>query len=156
MLEEALSTAAELRDLLQAEVQRAREERGVLRTLDAARLFESASARAAFNADVARLESALAARLARAAGALGLPEVTMARLALRAPKPAGALAAILADVRALAGALAELDRLNLALAGRALACVQGYLDALSPRPAAYDRRGLRAASAARSATSSRA
>jgi regulator of sirC expression with transglutaminase-like and TPR domain len=155
MLEDALSTAADLRRALEAEVERARHEREALRTLDSARLFASATARAAFNAEVARLESALAARLARAAGALGLPEVTLARLALRAPAEAAALAALLADVRSLAAALAELDRLNLALAGRAAACVQGYLNALSPTPAAYDRRGLRSAGASRSAVSTR-
>jgi hypothetical protein len=54
------------------------------------------------------------------------------------------LAHILAEVRALAGALQEIDRLNLALAGRALACVRGYVEALQPKPRAYDRRGTRA------------
>jgi FlgN protein len=155
MLEEALNTAAALRRALEAEVERARHEREALRTLDSDRLFASASARAAFNAEVARLESALATRLARAAGALGLPEVTLARLALRAPAAAAALSAVLADIRSLAAALAELDRLNVALAGRAAACVHGYLNALSPTPAAYDRRGLRAAGMSRSAVSTR-
>lgn len=147
MLEEALATAHELRRALQLEVERAQREREVLRTLDSDRLFSGAAARAAFNAEVARLETALAGALSRAAGALGLSEVSMARLTALAPEGAGELARLLADIRALAGALAELDRLNLMLAGRALACVQGYLTALSPAPAAYDRRGLRAASA---------
>ncbi len=156
MLEEALSTAAELRRTLEAEVERARHEREALRTLDSDRLFASAAARSAFNAEVARLESALAGSLARAAGALGLPEVTLPRLALRAPAAAAALAAALADIRSLASALAELDRLNLALAGRAAACVQGYLNALAPTPAAYDRRGLRAGGFSRPIVSSKA
>jgi hypothetical protein len=145
MLEEALATAHELRRALQLEVERAQREREVLRTLDSDRLFQGAAARAGFNAEVARLETALAGALARAAGALGLSEVTMHRLAVRSPAAAAELATVLADIRALAGALAELDRLNLMLAGRALACVQGYLTALNPAPAAYDRRGLRAA-----------
>jgi len=144
MLEEALDSAERLRDALEAEVERARHEREVLRTLDSDRLFAGASARAAFNAEVAGLEQRLASALARAAGELGLSEVTLARLALRVPQEADALARVLADVRALAGALAELDRLNLLLAGRALACVQGYLTALAPAPTAYDRRGGRA------------
>jgi hypothetical protein len=148
MLEEALATAHELRRALELEVERARREREVLRTLDSDRLFASASARAGFNAEIARLEAALAAALARGAAALGLSEVTLHRLSLRAPVEAGELSQRLADIRALAGALAELDRLNLLLAGRAMACVQGYLNALNPQPAAYDRRGVRAGSLA--------
>jgi hypothetical protein len=156
MLEEALHTATRLRDTLEAEVERARHEREILRTLDADRLFAGASARASFNAEVAALESRLAAALARAASLLGLSEVTMARLQTRAPEEAEALAGVLSDVRALAGALAELDRLNLMLAGRALACVQGYLTALAPAPTAYDRRGGRAPMRALAAVSSKA
>jgi hypothetical protein len=144
MLEESLATALALRRALEREVERARREREVLRTLDSDRLFASAGARAAFNDEVARLESSLAAALARAAGALGLTEVTLNRLVGAAPEEAAELSRVLADVRSLAGTLAELDRLNLLLAGRALACVQGYLTALDPAPAAYDRRGARA------------
>lgn len=148
MLEEALATAHDLRCALEREVTRAQREREVLRTLDSDQLFAGASARATFNAEVARLESALAAALSRAAGAMGLSEVTIHRLALRAPAGAAELSRVLADIRALAGALAELDRLNLMLAGRALACVQGYLTALNPAPTAYDRRGARTGSPA--------
>jgi hypothetical protein len=144
MLEEALATATQLRSALQQEVERAQREREVLRSLDSDRLFAGAAVRAGFNAEVARLETALAAALSRAAGALGLSEVTLQRLERRAPEQTARLSKILADVRSLAGALAELDRLNLLLAGRALACVQGYLTALNPAPAAYDRRGGRA------------
>ncbi len=145
MLEEALAIALELRRVLTSEVERARREREVLRTLDGDRLFASASARTAFNAEVAALESSLAGALARVAGALGLSEVTLQKLALRLPEGAARLSQALADIRSLAGALAELDRLNLMLAGKALACVQGYLTALDPQPAAYDRRGARPA-----------
>ncbi len=145
MLEEALATAHELRRALESEVERAQREREVLRTLDSDRLFAGAAARAGFNAEVARLETALAGALSRAAAAMGLSEVTLHRLSGRSPEGAAELARTLADIRSLAGALAELDRLNLMLAGRALACVQGYLTALNPTPAAYDRRGLRAA-----------
>ena len=144
MLEEALATAHELRRALELEVERARREREVLRTLDSDRLFASATARAGFNAEIGRLESALAGALTGAATRLGLTEVTLHRLSLKAPGEAAELARLLADIRSLAGALAELDRLNLLLAGRAMACVQGYLTALNPLPAAYDRRGARA------------
>jgi len=155
MLEECLATAHELRRALELEVERAQREREVLRTLDSDRLFAGAAARAGFNAEVARLETALAGALARAASALGLSEVTLHRLATRAPDGAAELARVLGDIRSLAGALAELDRLNLMLAGRALACVQGYLTALNPTPTAYDRRGLRAAAPPLSSLTSR-
>lgn len=149
MLEESLTTAVALRRALEAEVARARTEREALRSLDSDRLFAGAAARAAFNAQVADLEQRLAAALARGAGAMGVTEVTLARLSEAAPDETRALSRVLSDVRALAGALAELDRLNVMLAGKALACVQGYLTALQPPPTAYDRRGARTSAGAR-------
>ena len=145
MLEEALATAYELRDALQEEVDRAQHEREILRTLDSDRLFAGASARESFNTEVARLEIELAAALERTAGAFGLEAVTIPRLARIAPADTARLARVLDEIRAQAGALAELDRLNIMLAGRAMACVQGYLTALNPAPSAYDRRGGRMA-----------
>ena len=159
MLEEALATAYELRDALQDEVERAQHEREILRSLDADRLFAGASARESFNAEVARLETALAAALKRTADAFGLDEVTIQRLARIAPADTARLGRVLDEIRAQAGALAQLDRLNVMLAGRAMACVQGYLTALNPAPAAYDRRGGRMAgplTAARAVHSSKA
>ncbi|MFL5261892.1 MAG: flagellar export chaperone FlgN [Anaeromyxobacteraceae bacterium] len=144
-LENALETAGRLRDALAAEVESARRERQLLRSLDAAALFARASQRGAFLAEVARLERELAARLGAAAKALGLEEVTLDRFRLRVPVTGERLAHTLAEVRALAGALQEVDRLNLDLAGRALACVRGYVEAVRPTPRAYDRRGARAA-----------
>ena len=151
MLEQSLAITVELRRVLQAEVERARAEREVLKSLDSDRIFAGAAARAAFNAEVAELESRLAVSLARAAGQVGATEVTLARLAQCAPAETASLSRALADVRALAAALAELDRLNLLIAGRAMACVQAYLTALQPAPTAYDRRGARP-SATRSGT----
>ncbi len=163
MLEEALAITIELRRVLESEVERARAERQALKSLDSDRIFAGAAARSSFNASVAELESRLAGALARAAGLCAGPpepfgsfpagpragqaeskdEVTLERLAERAPGETASLSRVLADVRALAGALAELDRLNLLLAGRAMACVQAYLTALQPAPTAYDRRGAR-------------
>lgn len=150
MLEEALAITVELRRVLESEVERARAERQALKSLDSDRIFAGAAARASFNFAVAELESRLAGALARAMGldVAGPPpaeskEVTLERLAQRAPGETATLSRVLADVRALAGALAELDRLNLLLAGRAMACVQAYLTALQPAPTAYDRRGAR-------------
>ncbi|HYG66531.1 MAG TPA: flagellar export chaperone FlgN [Anaeromyxobacteraceae bacterium] len=144
MLAEATDTANALRRALEREVERARGDRDRLRSLDAGGLFASAAGRAAFNAEVARLEGALADALARDARSLGIAEVTLARLASRAPAESAALSRALADVRTLTDALREVDRLNAIVAGRALACVRSHLAALVPAPSAYDRRGARA------------
>jgi hypothetical protein len=147
-LEQALGTAGRLRDALAAEVESARKERQLLRTLDAAGLFARAAERAAFLSEVARLEHELGQGLAPAAAVLGPAGVTLEALRARDPRQGGALSALLSDVRALAAALHEIDQLNLRLAGRALACVRGYVEALHPVPRAYDRRGTRPAAGA--------
>src|SRR6266545_6949893 len=102
-LENALEKAGHLRDALAGEVENARCERRLLRTLDTAGLFERAAQRNAFLAEVARTERELAVSVSRAAGTLGLTEVTLARLRERAPRQGQILTEILADVRALAG-----------------------------------------------------
>ena len=145
-LENALEKAAELRDILAEEVENARGERLLLRRLDAAGLFERATRRAAFLEGVANVERELATALSRAAGTLGIHQVTLDRLRERAPREAEILTQTLSDVRSLAGSLREIDRLNLQLANRALACVRGYVEALNPSPRAYDRRGARVSS----------
>ena len=147
-LEMALETAERLRDALAAEVESARRERQLLRALDATGLFARAAQRTQFLADVARLERELALRLSRAASALGLGEITLERIRAHAPQQGERLDRTLSEIRALAGALQEIDRLNVQLAGRALACVRGYVEALQPTPRAYDRRGARAAAPA--------
>jgi hypothetical protein len=154
-LENVLETAGRLRDALEAEVERARDERQLLRALDAAGLFARAEQRSRFLADVARLERELAVALSKAGGALGLTEVTLAALRLRVPGDGERLARTLSEVRALASALKEIDTLNLQLAGRALACVRGYVQALQPAPRAYDRRGSRASAPALAMVSSK-
>jgi hypothetical protein len=155
VLDEAVRAASELRDALAAEVGLAREERSLFRSLDARALLGRASARADFQARVARLEDRLREALAAAGGRLGLDEVTLSTLAAREPSGAASLSRVLGEVRALASALAELDRLNQFLAARALRVVRGYVDALSPTPSAYDRRGLRAVAASGAVHSSR-
>jgi FlgN protein len=154
-LEIALEKAGQLRDALAAEVESARRERQLLRALDAHGLFARAAQRTQFLAEVGRLERELAAALASAATALGLSEVTLDALRARAPGPGERLAHVLSELRALAGALQEVDRLNLQLAGRALACVRGYVEAVQPAPRAYDRRGTRSATPALAMVSSK-
>jgi hypothetical protein len=155
VLGEAVRAARDLRDALAAEVDSARGERSLFRTLDAPALLDRAQARAGFQARVARLEDRLRAALAEAGRQLGLAEVTIASLASREPAGAAALSRTFGEVRALSSALAELDRLNQHLAARALRVVRGYVDALSPTPSAYDRRGQRAAAASGAVHSSR-
>jgi hypothetical protein len=154
-LEAALGAAARLRDALAAEVDRSRAERALLKRLDGAALLERAAERARFLEQAARHEREMAGALAQAAGLLGLPEVTVARLQAAAPGPGARLAGLLSDIRALAGALREIDQLNASLARRALSCVRGYVEALAPVPRAYERGGLRAAGPALATVSSR-
>ena len=139
----ALEKAGDLRDALATEVENARRERLLLRDLDAGGLFARAAQRGAFLAEAARIQRELAVSISRAAGTLGPTEVTLERLRKDSPRQGEALSRIFSDIRALAGALQEIDKLNLQLAGRALACVRGYVEALRPAPRAYDRRGAR-------------
>src|SRR5919201_6240986 len=108
-LEIALEIARRLRDALAAEVESARRERQLLRALDTSGLFARAAQRSQFLAEVARLERDLAVSLSRAASALGLEEVTLERIRLRAPEQGQRLSNTLSEVRALAGALQEVD-----------------------------------------------
>jgi hypothetical protein len=137
----ALGQAEEIRALLKAEVERARSQRKLIRTLDAAGMLSYAQARGAANTRLAALEAALAESLR--AAAQGRPTLALADLRGLPGREARPLADALAEVRALACALHELDALNRFLAERALTCVRGYLDAVSPPVAAYDRYGGR-------------
>jgi hypothetical protein len=154
-LENALETAARLREAIAGELDGARGERQLLRALDSDGLFARATQRAAFLGEVARLERLLAGTLGQLASTLGVPEITLERLRRLAPGPGLALADVLSEARALAGALQEIDRLNLELARRALAVVRGYVEAIQPTPRAYDRYGGRAAAPALAVVSSK-
>lgn len=155
-LESAVGAAERLRQSLAREVEAARGERVLLRKLDSQGLFTRAAERAHFLSCTAGLERELAAALSSAAGELGLSQVTLAALERASPRLGGRLADLLGQIRALAGALRELDQLNAALAQRALSCVRGYVEALSPTPRAYDRGGQRADARSLVSISSRA
>jgi hypothetical protein len=139
---QAVAIAARLRDLLAGEVEGARGQREHLRALDATALLEGARARAEFNASAARLQRELAGELGAIAAERHLPQLSLETLAGFAPAQAATLSRTFAEVRSLAAALAELDHLNRAVAERALACVERYMQALALAPQAYDRRGL--------------
>jgi hypothetical protein len=150
-IKRAIEITERMREALTAEVGRAREQRVLIRKMDSDRLFASAQARGQFNITLAQLEMSLANSLAAAAQALGLREVTIENFRTRIPAETRRLSDIFAQVRALAAALQELDTLNRLLASRALACVRGYVNALTGPPTAYDRRGASTSSTLTSA-----
>ncbi len=138
--ERAFSLARELKAALDAEVTRAQGERVLIRNFDVQGLFKRAAMRGDFNSDLLRLQGALGKALEVVGEELELPEVSLESLGRAVPTEARRLSALLAEVRALACALGELDDLNRRLALRASACVRGYLNTVAP-PATYDRRG---------------
>ena len=140
-LDRAAQILDRLRAMLEAELVQARGQRLLIRALDIEGLFERARQRGAFNAQLAQLERALGESLEAAGHALDLAQVTLADLRKAAPEASQRLDACMADVRALASSLREIDAVNLTLGGRALSRVRGYLSALAPRTVAYDRRG---------------
>lgn len=153
-LERAISTTEEIRDALAAEIEVARDERVLIRNMDIDGLFARAAKRNDFNLRTAGLQQRLAGELGEVAQGFGMTEVTLDGLQSRAPGLGQKMSAVLAEVRALASALAELDGLNKVLGQRALSYVRAHLAVLSPRPSAYDRRGT-SASAPRSTTTVR-
>ena len=153
-LERAIQTTEEIRDALAAEIDIAREERVLIRNMDIDGLFARAAKRNDFNVRTASLQQRLGAELGEVANGFGMTEVTLDGLKARAPGLGQRMSAVLAEVRSLAAALAELDSLNKLLGQRALSYVRAHLSVLSPRPSAYDRRGG-SATAPRSSTTVR-
>ena len=140
-LERAIGLAQTIRDALAAEIAVARDERVLIRQMDADGLNVRAQTRAVFNEKTAGLMTQMGEVLGSAGQELGLPSVTLEALQAAAPREARKMAALLAEVRSLAAALSELDALNRLLGQRALSYVRAHLAVLSPKPAAYDRRG---------------
>ena len=147
-LENAIAVTHQIRDALRAEVERARAERVLIRAMDVEGLMKRDCARRVERAGQSEASAALVGAGAGCAR-LWSQEVTIDGLRGIAPAPTDRLAQAFAEVRALAAALAELDDLNRALGQRALSFVRSYLTALSPRPTAYDRRGMAPAVARR-------
>jgi hypothetical protein len=154
-LDQAISITDQIRKALEAEVNRAREQRALIRVMDVEALVRRATLRAEFNTSVGHLQQQLTVQLGAVAAELGLPEMTVEALRRQLPGSADRLSDSLAAIRALAGALAELDDLNRLLGQRALSYVRAYLGAVNPTPAAYDRRGSAAAARPPTTTMSR-
>jgi hypothetical protein len=140
-LEHALDVATRMRQALQAELEEAREQRVLVRKLDVQGLFERARRRGEFNVKLAQMQDALGEALAASANILGVERVSLDVLHTSGILAASKVAQALSELRASAQALQEIDALNQVLARRALACVRGYLSALSPRADVYDRYG---------------
>ncbi|MFT3838890.1 MAG: hypothetical protein QM723_18060 [Myxococcaceae bacterium] len=119
----ALDHAKQLRDALSQELERSREARAALVSLDSDELMEGAQRREGFNERAEQLSTQLSQSLTGPRE----PEVSE----------------VLAEIRAMSGALKELDELNRFLAERALACVRAWGSQLKPGGQAYDRRGVR-------------
>jgi hypothetical protein len=140
-LEHALDVATRMRDALQAELEQARHQRILIRQIDVQGLFERARLRGEFNVKFAQLQEALSSALEASAAAIGVERVTTDILHTSGLAAANRLGDGLSELRASAQALQEIDGMNQVLAKRALACVRGYLSALSPRASVYDRHG---------------
>jgi len=140
-LEQALDVATRMREALQAELGEARTQRVLVRELNVQGLFERARRRGEFNVKLAQLQDALGAALSAAAVDLGVERVSLDVLHTSGLQAASRVAQALSELRASAQALQEIDALNQVLAKRALACVRGYISALSPRADVYDRYG---------------
>ena len=140
-LEHALDVATRMRQALQAELEEAREQRVLVRKLDVQGLFERARQRGEFNVKLAQMQDALGAALVATANVLGVEKVSLDVLHTSGILAARKVAQALSELRASAQALQEIDALNQVLAKRALACVRGYISALSPRADVYDRYG---------------
>jgi len=151
----AVELAGQIRAGLAVEVERARQHRVLIRTMNADALFQHAHLRGAFNVRLAELEQEVADELSAFASATGLTEVTFEALGKKAPAATRNLTDIFAEVRSLAGALHELDILNRELAERALTLVRGYVTAVSGGPMTYDRRGATTAGTATLSTAVR-
>jgi hypothetical protein len=140
-LEDALDVATRMRDALQAELEEARQQRILIRQLDVQGLFERARRRGEFNVKLGQFQEALGTALAGSAAELGVERVTTDVLHTSGIAPAKRLAEALSEIRSSAHALREIDGMNQIVAKRAVACVRGYLSALSPRASVYDRHG---------------
>jgi hypothetical protein len=135
------STLSDLLGLLEEELLRGAVQTTRLAALDAAAAFDYARSRAVFTAKLEAREAALTAQVAEAAKAAGLGSFQMAEIERRHPQSGARLILRLQDLARSASAVRRQDTLNVELARRARACVNGWLRALTGPPAAYTRRG---------------
>ncbi len=135
-----VETMRAIRLALIDELLRAQNERQLLKTLDVEGLLARAAGRDAFGAELRRLETQLHDEVGTLSDSLGGTR-TIASLSARLGRDGAILTTLLAEIRALAASLRELDALNASLAQRSLQVVRGYLQTLSPRAQQYTARG---------------
>jgi hypothetical protein len=140
----AVACAEELEGELTKELARARGERHALKSLDTVKIEEHAQERRDFQERAETLQLRLRDLLHLAARELGIPEEgaegVVSQLA-RAGSAGAQIAFAVKKIGALATTLSQVNTFNQLLAERALSVTRAYVRALSPRPAAYDRRG---------------
>ena len=125
-LEHALDVATRMREALQAELEKAREQRVLVRKLDVQGLFERARQRGELNVKLAQMQTALAEALGESARVLGVDRVTIDILSASPIGQSRRVGQALSELRASAQALQEIDMFNQVLAKRALGCVRGF------------------------------
>lgn len=138
-LSPAVTAATSLARALRSEVERVRKGRHLLSGLKASEVLSFATGRAEFLETAAALQERIHAGVAAAAGASGLSAPDGAALERAFPDDGHALNEQLSEIRALAGALRELDELNQRIATRTLSVLR-FVD--RPRGAGYDRSGV--------------
>jgi hypothetical protein len=140
-LQEIDETLSDLLGLLEEELGRARAQTARLAALDGPAAFEYARSRETFTIRLAAHEARLLEQVGEAAQALGMSSFEVSEIRRRFPEPGARLFLKLAALGRAAAALRGQDARNLHLAGRARACVTGWLRALTGPAAAYTRRG---------------
>src|ERR1019366_5939138 len=108
-LEHTLDLATRMREALEAEFVRAREQRVLVRKLDVQGLFERARHRGELNLKVGQLRDALTEALGKAARVVGVERVTGDLLNASGIPSAQRPAKALSELRASAQALQEID-----------------------------------------------
>jgi hypothetical protein len=139
-LEQALVVTETLRTLIEQEVDRARQRRVLVRSLDSVGLLESVREREEFNRKVARAERELTDLTVRALRRRGLAQGNLRALVRSEPR-GEALARQLGELRESVRTLRELDTVTQNVTRHALRWIRGCLSTVAPTPVAYDRRG---------------
>lgn len=140
-IEQALAITETLRTLIEEEVERARQRRALVRSLDSGGLLESVRHRDEFNRQVARFESELCELTTRALRRRGLTQGNLTTLVSSDPVHGAALARRLSELRELVRTLRETDAVTQNVTRHALRWIRSCVATVAPTPVAYNRRG---------------
>jgi hypothetical protein len=140
-LEQAIAITETLRTLIEDEVERARQRRVLVRSLDSVGLLDSVRHREEFNRQVARAEVELSELTTRALRQRGLAQGRLSDLVRSEPVHGETLARRLGELRDLVRTLREIDAATQNVTRHALGWIRSCVGTLAPAPVAYDRRG---------------